>query len=204
MNRSSILRSENFKSALKRFEAIDCEDPRKLEEDDTEIAWSLLYHRRLQYWVEQLSENPSEALLLAARCQHIRRWEIARKTYPMNRSGYQKWRRRLARHHAEQAKIVLESAGYDGYLIQRVQELIQKVRLKLDPEVQLLEDAICLLFLEIEYEKFLKKHSEEKVINILRKTWHKMSPAGHGAAQSIVSTLSGEARRLVATATSSE
>ena len=202
MNRSSTVRSENFKNALERFEAIDCEDPRKIEKDGNEIAWSLLYHRRLQYWVEQLSENPSEALLLAARCQHIRRWEIARKTYPMDRSGYQKWRRRLARHHAEQAEIVLKAAGYGGSVIQRVQELVQKVRLKLDPEVQLLEDAICLLFLEIEYEEFLKKHSEEKVVNILRKTWHKMSPVGHGAAQSVVSSLSGEARRLVTAATS--
>jgi hypothetical protein len=201
MDRSSTVRSENLEKALERFEAVDCEDPRKLEKDGTEMTWSLLYHRRLQYWVEQLSGNPSEALLLAARCQHIRRWDITRDTYPMDRVGYQKWRRRLARHHAEQAKIVLESAGYGESVIQRVQELVQKVRLKLDPEVQLLEDAICLLFLEIEYEKFLKKHSEEKVIHILRKTWHKMSPAGHGAAQALVPTLSGEARRLVAMAT---
>ena len=62
MNRSSTVRSENFENALERFEAIDCEDPRKIENGGTEIAWSLLYHRRLQYWVEQLSENPSEAL----------------------------------------------------------------------------------------------------------------------------------------------
>ena len=197
-------RSKTFREALKRFEAADAEDPRKVLDNGTETSWSLLYHRRLQHWVEQLSDDPSESLLLAARCQHIRRWEIARDTYPMDRAGYQKWRRRLARHHAEQAGAVLESAGYGQDTIQRVQDLVQKVRLKLDPEVQLLEDAICLLFLEIEYQDFLKKHDQEKVIHVLRKTWQKMSGAGQSAASGVLATLSEEARRLAGTATAQQ
>ena len=179
------------------FDEAHREDPRKLTVQGQEVAWSLLYHGRLHHWVERLADPASESLLLAARCQHIRRWKIPRSDYPMDRSGYLRWRRTLLRFHAEQGREILERAGYEEETIRRVQELVQKLRLKLDPEVQLFEDAICLVFLENEFVDFLGKHEEEKTIEVLQKTWKKMSSQGHRVALELVETLPSDARAVI-------
>jgi len=100
----------------------------------------------------------------------------------MNRAGYHRWRNELAAFHAKVAGQILRDVGYDEATVGRVQSLLKKERLKEDPEAQLLEDVICLVFLQYYFPDFAKKHEEEKVIGILRKTWRKMSDRGHGAA----------------------
>ena len=115
----------------------------------------------------------------------------------MDLSGYKRWRRRLARFHAEQAAEILGRVGYDQETIDRLGELLQKIRLKLDPEVQLFEDAICLVFLENEFSEFAQKHDEEKLVTILKKTWKKMSSQGHQSGRELVKQLDPETRRLV-------
>ena len=190
-------KSREYREALRMFDEVHRGDPRKLTVQGEEVPWSLLYHLRLHHWVERLADPASESLLLAARCQHIRRWKIPRSDYPMDRSGYLRWRRTLLRFHAEQAREILERAGYEKETIRRVQELVQKLRLKLDPEVQLFEDAICLVFLENEFVDFLGKHEEEKTIEVLQKTWKKMSSQGHRAALELVETLPPDAREVV-------
>ncbi len=182
---------------MRIFDEAHREDPRIVTVGGEEIPWSLLYHRRLHHWVQRLADPASEALLLAARCQHIRRWQIPRSDYPMDRTGYHRWRKTLLKFHAEQARDILQTVGYPEDTIQRVQELIQKLRLKLDPEVQLFEDAICLVFLEIEFVEFSEKHEEGKIVEILQKTWRKMSPGGHRVALELVESLPAEAREVV-------
>ena len=104
----------------------------------------------------------------------------------MDRSGYKRWRKRLAQFHAEQAAKILGRVGYDQETIDRLGELLQKIRLKLDPEVQLFEDAICLVFLENEFSDFAGKHERDKLVRALRKIWMKMSPRGHEVAKQLV------------------
>ena len=120
----------------------------------------------------------SAALQLAARSQHVRRWSIPRDSYPMTRKGYRDWRDALARFHTRTAAEVLARVGYEAHTVTRVQQLLQKERLRTDSEAQTLQDAVCLVFLEVQLEAFSRQHSEEKLLHILRRTWKKMSPPG--------------------------
>jgi len=159
--------------------------------------WSVRYHRRLVAWVERLDPHASEALRLAAHCQHIRRWTRPRSDYPPGLGGYKRWRSDLARFHGDRAEEVLRDVGYDDGLVKRVRALLLKKGLGADPEVQRFEDAICLTFLENEYEAFAAKHDEDALLRILRKTWKKMSPRGQAAALDLAGELSERARSLV-------
>ncbi len=155
----------------------------------------MLYAERMTHWLEQLVPGASEVLRLAARSQHICRWQIPRSEYPMDRAGYYRWRIRLCGFHAEKAGAVLREVGYDEATVSRVERLLQKKDLKTDPEMQLLEDVICLVFLEHYFADFSQHHEPEKVVNILRKTWAKMSPRGQSAALTL--QMSAEARMLL-------
>jgi hypothetical protein len=132
--------------------------------------------------LHKFCEAPSEALQLAARSQHICRWKIPRSDYPMDRSGYKKWRLDLAQMHGDIAGEIMAVQGYDEHMIARVKDLLLKRSLKRDDEVQALEDVICLVFIEFYLEDFASKHDEAKLIDIIRKTWNKMSAKGHAAA----------------------
>ena len=171
-----------FDAAIARFDAVHAEDP---EKDGTGQPKELVYARRMSEWLEKLAPDAPEALRLAARCQHIRRWAIRRSDYPLGAAGYRKWRVDEAAAHAVVAREILEVAVYDEPTIQRVQALVRKEKLKQDAEVQLLEDAGCLVFLEHYFADFARKHDEAKLVEILRKTWRKMSPRGHEAAHGL-------------------
>ena len=119
---------------------------------------------------------------LAARAQHIRRWEVPRDSYPEGRAGYLKWRTDLYKRHGDTAGQIMAEVGYDDATIDRVKTLLRKRGLKTDPDVQLLEDIICLVFLEHYFHDFAKKHEEEKLIPIVQKTWNKMTERAHAAA----------------------
>ena len=146
-------------------------------------------------WLEKLSPQASEPLKLAVRCQHIRRWAIARSAYPEGRVGYLRWRKEQSLAHAAVAGEILGRAGYDGDTVERVQSLVKKEGIKHDPEAQLLEDVTCLVFLESELAAFAPKHEEAKLVDILQKTWLKMSPAGREAALAL--KLPAQLRALV-------
>ena len=158
------MESRRFQEAIARFDAANARDPRGIE---------LPYAQRLSAWVERLAPDASESLRLAARCQHLRRWEIPRESYPPGRVGYLKWRETLKHFHADEAAKILRAVGYDDAMIERVRNLNLK---KKDPETSVLEDALCLLFLETQFDETTGKTGEEKMIEILRKTWRKMSP----------------------------
>ena len=170
--------TSKYERAIAAIDAAHAGDP---EKDAAGEAKELVYARRMSAWLERLAPQASDALRLAVRCQHLRRWAIARSDYPGGKIGYLRWRKEEALAHAALAGQLLGQAGY-GEEIKHVQSLIKKERIKHDPETQLLEDAACLVFLEFELADFAAKHDEAKLIDILRKTWPKMSARGQQAA----------------------
>lgn len=201
---SGPTRGPRLDAALARFEAAHLEDPRGVSVDGREIPWSVHYHRRLAHWVERFDPSGSVPLRLAAACQHIRRWEVPRSEYAEGRLGYRRWRTDLAKMHAHIAREILTDTGYDEDTIARVEALLRKVGLSRDPEVQLFEDAICMAFFETDFVDLAGKHDDEKMVDILRKTWTKMSETGRNAAREYARELPERERGLVETATSSE
>jgi hypothetical protein len=163
-----------FEKAILRFDQENSKDPNREENQPKE----LLYAKRLTDWVLKLSPQASEVLQLAARCQHLCRWMIPRSQYEMNRAGYLKWRSDLKKFHSEKAGEILKEIGYNSETIRKVQELNLKKNFPNDPESQVLEDALCLVFLEFQFQEFVEKNSADKVISILQKSWEKMSKQG--------------------------
>ena len=174
--------TDRFRRAVERFDGANAEDPNRERVDGAEQPRELVYARRMTARLDRFQPDASEAVRLAARCQHIRRWTIPRRDYPAGREGYRRWRTDLARFHASTAAAILRDVGYDEGVVARVESLLRKERLKADPEVQLLEDVICLVFLEHYLAGFAPKHDEETLVGVLRKTWRKMSDEGCRAA----------------------
>jgi hypothetical protein len=170
--------AHQFEAAIRRFDAENSRDP-NLENGQPR---ELLYAQRLTGWVLRLCPEASEELRLAARCQHICRWEIPRDSYPMTRAGYLKWRADLKIFHAQKAGEILRETGYDETVIRRVQDLNLKKNFPADPESRVLEDALCLVFLQFQLAALAGKTDEDKTINALRKSWAKMSETGRAEA----------------------
>lgn len=171
-----------FKAALCRFDEENSRDPNFETVDGVNHPRELIYAQWLTDWVLKLSPNASEALRLAARCQHLCRWKIPRDSYPMTRPGYLKWRADLKRFHADRAGEILREIGYPDTTITRVQDLNLKKNFPTDPESCVLEDALCLVFLERQLSALAEKTSEDKIITALQKSWKKMTPAAHAEA----------------------
>jgi hypothetical protein len=169
-------------ATLTAFDEANLQDPNTELVDGKPVAKEWIYAQRMSAQLHKFSDVPSEALQLATRSQHICRWKIPRSDYPMDRSGYKKWRLDLAQMHGDIAGEIMAAQGYDESIITRVKDLLLKRSLKRDEEVQALEDVVCLVFIEFYLEDFASKHDEEKLIDIIRKTWNKMSTKGHEAA----------------------
>jgi hypothetical protein len=178
-----------LETAIDLIDRTNAGDPHRVTVDGQSVPKELAYSRHMTRWLNKIAPDAPEPLRLAARAQHIARWEIPRSTYPMDRIGYLKWRTTLYGHHATRAAELLRTVGYDDATIARVESLLRKQQLKTDPEMQTLEDVICLVFLETELSDFAARQPEDKVIAIIQKTWRKMSPAGHAAALRLAPTL---------------
>lgn len=180
------------------LDAIDAEnrqDPHQEQADGQSWPKEYLYSLRMSEQLARFAPNASELLQIAARAQHIRRWTVPRTDYPMDRAGYKHWRTDLAKYHGELTAKLMENAGYNEMEQERVKALLLKKQLKRDDEVQTLEDVICLVFIHYYLEDFATKHEEEKLLDIIRKTWGKMSEAGHAAALQV--SLSAPVQSLV-------
>lgn len=173
---------QRFSETIQAFDEANRQDPHLERAGELQVPKELLYAQRMTAMLQDFAPDASEALQLAARCQHIRRWEIPRETYPMDRKGYLLWRSELKKFHGELASDIMRKHGYEEDTIERVVDLVQKRRLKTDPEVQTLEDVICLVFLKYYFAEFSAKHPDEKIIEIIQKTWKKMSEKAHKAA----------------------
>jgi tRNAThr (cytosine32-N3)-methyltransferase len=143
-------------------------------------AAELVYADRVEAWVARLVPAAAPALLLAARSQHLERWLTPRTTFPEGKVGYLSWRRSLYVKQAERARTFLLEAGVPAAEADDVATWVSKTGLKTNPGTQALEDAAVLVFLENEISTFAAQHADyprEKFVDILRKTWRKLSPA---------------------------
>lgn len=174
--------ADQLQATLAAFDTANQQDPNIEIVAGQSVPKEWIYGQRMSEHLKNFCPDASVVLQLAARSQHICRWKIPRSDYPMDRQGYKRWRSDLAQFHGDTAAVIMHDHGYDDATIQRVKDLLLKRGLKRDDEVQTLEDVICLVFLEYYLEDFAAKHDEEKLIDIIRKTWNKMSPKGHEAA----------------------
>jgi len=171
-----------LEEALRRFDEANAEDPNVETVKGQPVPKELVYGQRMSACLAAFAPNAPETVQLAARAQHIRRWEVPRDRYPEGRAGYLKWRTDLYKRHAEIAGQIMQEVGYDTEAVQRVQTFLRKRGLKTDREVQLLEDVICLVFLQYYFHDFAQKHSADKLVPIIEKTWKKMTGKAHEAA----------------------
>jgi len=170
--------TNRLQQAFRAFDEYNKQDPSSFVWESQAYPTEYFLSLKLHKWVSKLAPQASETLLLASRCQHIGRWEIPRDEYPRDREGYLMWRKALSLHHAEKAAQILESVGYPTEAIERAKHILLKRKLKADPEVQIMENALCLVFLQFQYEDFWPQHTD-KIVDILRKSLKKMDAEGH-------------------------
>jgi hypothetical protein len=174
--------SERLRRALAAIDAANADDPQRIRVRGQLRPKEVAHAELVSEWVERLRPGASEALQLAARAHHVRRWEIPRDRYPRGRVGYHRWRRALQEHHARIAGDILSGEGYDAETIARVQEIVQKKAFGRDREVQVFEDALCLVFLEAQFHEMADRLDETTLIDVTRKILKRMSPAAVDAA----------------------
>lgn len=170
--------SQRFERAIALFDAANAADPNMESIDGKEMPKELVYAQRMSEMIERFAPDAPEAVKLAVRAQHIERWKVPRSDYPMDRTGYLMWRTGLYKYHAETAGRLMKEAGYDDEMIARVQSAVGKKGIKVNPETQMLEDVVDLVFIEHYMIGFASQHpeyDEAKWIGIIRKTWQKMS-----------------------------
>ena len=176
------MKPTRFETAIALIDIQNAEDVNTYKVADIDYPKELLYSQRMSRKLLQFNPDASKALQIAARAQHLCRWKIPRDAYPMDRVGYLKWRETLKKMHADLTADILKQVGFDDQFTDRVKAIILKKLIKKNEESQTLEDTICLVFLDYYFEEFSAKHHDEKVIDILKKTWIKMSDKGHEAA----------------------
>ena len=164
--------------AIALIDAANSEDPNQVTVDGKTWPKELLYSHRMSDMLQRFAPDADDVGKLSIRAQHIQRWKSSRDDYPAGRQGYLKWRTDLYKFHAETAGNLLEQAGYDEETIERVKKAVGKRAIKVNPDTQLLEDVTDLVFIEHYMLEFAEKHpeyDEEKWLDIVRKTWKKMS-----------------------------
>jgi Domain of unknown function (DUF4202) len=169
--------------AIAAIDAANADDPHTIVVDGVERPKELAHAEMMTRWVRTLAPDCSDLQLIAARAHHLRRWAIPRGSYPKDRGGYLRWRTALRRQHAEDVAAIMRDAGYGDADVERVQAIVRKQGLGRDPEVQVHEDALCLVFLETQFDELTADLDDDaKMVDILRKTAAKMSPAALEAA----------------------
>jgi hypothetical protein len=194
-----IFDAVRFDQAIARFDALNRQDPSMEDADGKAYPKEFLYSERMSAMLKRYAPDASESLQLAARCQHIQRWKIARASYQMTKAGYYQWRTELKSFHADIARQVLVEVGYDQTTVERVCALVMKALPTTDAEAQILEDVVVLVFLESYLEQFVASHTDydaEKFADILNKTLRKTSANARSAAQTMI-TLPAGLRPLV-------
>ncbi|MGI9483095.1 MAG: DUF4202 domain-containing protein [Hyphomicrobiales bacterium] len=177
--------SQRFKDTLAAIDAANSKDPRQVDVDGTKLPVELIYGQRMSEVLDEIAPDASEHLKIAVRAQHIERWTSPRQDYPEGKASYLKWRSDLKDFHANRAGALMEQAGYEEEDIARVKTIVAKKGIKRDAEVQLLEDAACIVFLKYYAAEFIAPHDDEKVISILAKSARKMSQDGISAASKL-------------------
>jgi len=181
----SISDPQRFERALRRFDEENSRDPNMEVVGGLSQPRELVYAQRLTDWVLKLCPDASEELRLAARCQHLCRWMIPRDKYERTKAGYLRWRNELKKFHAQKAGEILREVGYDEEIIARVQGLNLKKDFPHTEASRVIEDALCLVFLQYQFAELAAKSTEEQMINALRKSWNKMTEAARAEAMKL-------------------
>lgn len=190
-----------FAAALAAIDAANQGDPHQIEVRGRRGPKEQLHAELVTGWLQRLRPDAPEALLLAGRAHHVRRWEIPRGRFPQGRAGYLRWRRALQQLHADVTAAILREVGYGEEIVARVADLLHKRGLGRDPDAQAFEDALCLVFLETQLADFHREHAPEKAGSVLVKTLRKMSPEARRLAREL--PLEGAARDALAEALAS-
>jgi hypothetical protein len=188
---------ERFARAIAAIDAANADDPNTLVVRGQERPKELAHAELVSEWVRRLRPDAGEALLLAARAHHLRRWAVPRESYPEGRAGYLRWRRDLHERHARDVGALLSAEGYDELAVARVQKLVRKRDLGRDPDVQALEDALCLVFIETQFADLAARTDPEKMVDVTRKTLAKMSDEGRRHALELAAGLPADDQAIV-------
>ena len=167
-----------LETALALIDAANSEDPNQVNADGKNWPKELLYSRRMSDMLQRYAPDADDAIQLAIRAQHVQRWKSPRDAYPMDRIGYLQWRKDLYKIQAQTAVDLLVQAGYAEDVTDRVYQAVAKLKIKENPDTQMLEDVTDLVFIEHYLEAFVDRHpeyDEEKWLDIILKTWKKMS-----------------------------
>ncbi len=170
--------ASRLEKTLALIDAANKEDPNMETADGKEWPKELLYGQRMSEMIDRFKPDADDEMKIAVRAQHIQRWKSARSDYPMNRAGYLQWRVHLYKFHADTIGEIMEQLGWPQESIERVKKAVGKKGIKVNPDSQLLEDIADLVFLEHYMDAFVAKHpeyDEQKWLDIIRKTWKKMS-----------------------------
>jgi hypothetical protein len=192
--------TERLARAFAAIDAANDADPARITVRGEQRPKELVHAELVTEWVRRLEPAAPEPLLLAARAHHLRRWTIPRASYPQGRSGYLRWRKALQQQHAREVAEILVDVGYDDATIARVQDLVRKRGLGADHDVQVLEDAMCLVFAETQLHDLAQRVETEKMVDVIRKTLAKMSPRAVELAKGL--DLPPRSRELLAAALS--
>lgn len=177
----SVPPQARFERAIALFDAANADDPNMEDGGGQLRPKELLYAERMSEMLQRFAPEASEAVRLAVRAQHIRRWTVPRNSYPMTPIGYKQWRTGLYKFHADTAGALMREAGYDDAMVEQVERIVAKKGIKVNPDTQLMEDVAALVFIEHYLTAFAAQHpeyDEAKWCDIIRKTWQKMSSHG--------------------------
>lgn len=167
--------SARLRQALDRIDEINSADPHQIQIRGEARPKELTHAAMVSAWIDRLRPGADDALRVAARGHHVRRWAIPRSDFPQGRRGYLRWRQALHDLHASTVGEVMTKAGYKAADVRRAQDLVRKKDLRRDPDAQALEDALCLVFLETQLGTFRTRQPDDRTAEVLRKTWQKMS-----------------------------
>lgn len=191
---------DRLAAALAAIDEVNADDPFTLVFEGEEHPKEQLHAELMTAWVRRLDPTPTDEQLIAARAHHLRRWSVPRAAYPDGRAGYLRWRAALKRQHADDVGAILTGVGYGPAAVERVQQIVRKEGLGHDREVQVHEDALCLVFLQTQFEELADRLGDDRTVEVLRKTARKMSPAALDLAGSLPH--SARSRTLLTTALS--
>lgn len=186
---------DRFERAIDAIDQANSADPHQLIVDGTPRSKELVHAELMTRWVLRLDPSATQVQLLAARAHHLRRWTVPRASFPQGRSGYLRWRTTLSRQHAEDVAAILAECGYDAATTERVEQIVRKERRTTDPQVQTHEDALCLTFIETQLEALAERLEHDKMVQVTRKTFVKMSERARAEADRL--DLTPEVRGLL-------
>ncbi|HWJ98560.1 MAG TPA: DUF4202 domain-containing protein [Acidimicrobiales bacterium] len=190
--------SARFAAAVAAIDAANAADPVRVTVDGVDRPKELVHADLVERWVRTLDPGASELQVLAARAHHLRRWVVPRSDYPEGRAGYLRWRTDHKKRQAAEVAEILRAAGYDEDEVEQVAGIVAKRNLAADPAVQTHEDALCLAFLQLQFDELTDQLGDGHMVEVVRKTMAKMSPAALAAAGSL--TVSDRGARILSAA----